>query len=159
MPLLIDGNNLIGAIPYLNLEDDDAKDKLIAIIRAYQAKKKNNIILFFDGFSPHRPRVEKINRKFTIRYPKFEEQNADNEIKRQLDSYNDFRNVILITSDRDLKDYAKARKARIINSVEFYHTIKHYYRVEGKNLEQNQRIHRELSDSEIDQWMQLFGDK
>ena len=159
MPLLIDGNNLIGTIPFLNLEDDNAKEKLIAIVQSYQARKKNNIILFFDGQPLHCPLEEKINRKFTVRYPRFEEMNADREIKRQLDSYNDFRNVTLVTSDRDLKEYAKKKKARIMNSIEFYHIIKHYYRIQGKQLENKQRINVELSDSEIDQWMRVFDDE
>ena len=159
MPLLIDGNNLIGTIPFLNLTDSDVREKLIAIIKSFQAKRNNNIILFFDGRPDNSPHVEKINRKFTVFYPKFEDLTADNEIKKQLDSYNDFRNVTLVTSDKELKQYAKEKKAKIINSNEFYHTIKHYHRIQGKHIETNQRINRELSDSEIDQWMQVFDDE
>lgn len=159
MPLLIDGNNLIGTIPFLSLTDTEVRDKLISIIKSYQVKRKNNIILFFDGKPQNSSHIEKINRKFTVVYPKFEDLNADLEIKKQLDLYNDYRNVTLVTSDKDLKKYAKQKKAKIVNSIEFYHTIKHYHRIQGKHIETNHRINRELTDSEIDQWMRVFDDE
>ena len=158
MPILIDGNNLIGTIPYLDIKDPESQTKLISIIREYQLKKRNKIIIFFDGPPLDSSHIHKIAQKITIKYPKFQDCTADDEIKKQLDDYNDFRDVTVVTSDRELKKFAKNKNANIINSIEFYYTLKHYSKTSGTGVEKKQRINRELSSSEVDLWMKLFKD-
>lgn len=156
MPIIIDGNNLIGASPDLELEDPTARSRLISIVRSYQERKRNKIILVFDGKPEHGLLTQQITEKLTIIYPRMD-ATADDEIKRVFANYNDYRNVILVSSDRELKKYAKQKGAKTINSIEFFYTLKRFLRQSGKKEETQKRINIELSDGEIDQWMKIFN--
>ena len=155
MPIIIDGNNLIGASPDLNLADPDAREKLISIVRSYQERKRNKIILVFDGKPQHGLLTQQITEKLTVIYPRMD-ATADDEIKRVFDTYNDYRNVLLVSSDRELKKFAKKKGAKTINSIEFFYALKRSFHITGKKEESHKRINMELSDGEIDQWMKIF---
>jgi predicted RNA-binding protein with PIN domain len=155
MPYIIDGDNLIGSSPDISKEDPDARTKLVSIVRNFQENKKSNVTIVFDGEPQNGLRREDICAKFCVRYPRYG-SSADDEIKRILDGFNYFRDVVLVSSDRDLKDYAKEKGARTINSIEFYYELKRVSRVSGKKEESRKRIDAELSDMEVDQWMKIF---
>ncbi len=155
MPYIIDGNNLIGSSPDISLEDANSRTEIIAIVKKFQKKKKNKIIIVFDGepttFSPE----ENPNEKIIVKYPPIGDS-ADDEIKRILEGYTHFKDVILITSDRELKDVAKKKGAKVINSIEFYYELKRVYRATGRIEMKQKRIDTELSEGEVDQWMKIF---
>jgi len=155
MPYIIDGNNLIGCSPDISLEDKEAREKLLYIVTKYQEKRNNSIIIVFDGEPENGLYREEVNQKFSVRYPRFG-GSADEEIKELLGSYNDYRDVILVSSDRELKTMARKKGAKIVNSIEFYYKLKQAYRVDGWQEEKNKRIEAELSENEVDQWMKIF---
>ncbi len=157
MPYIIDGNNLIGCSPDISLEDKDAREKLLHIVTKYQEKRKNNIIVVFDGEPENGLYREEVNEKFSIRYPRYG-GSADEEIKELLGSYSDYRDVILVSSDRELKSVARKKGAKIVNSIEFYYKLKQAYRIDGRQEEKNKRIDTQLSENEVDQWMKIFQD-
>jgi predicted RNA-binding protein with PIN domain len=140
MPYIIDGNNLIGSSPDIPLEDPAARRKIIEIVRKFQENKKNSVIIVFDG-EPDDAAVyrQPLTEKFTVVYPGFGDS-ADDEIKRILNRYNYFKDVVLVTSDRELRDYARKKGARIINSIEFHYELKRYYRAQGKKEDTLKRI-------------------
>lgn len=155
MPYIIDGNNLIGCSPDISLEDKEAREKLLHIVRNFQENRNNNVILFFDGEPANGLHREEVNQKFSIRYPRFG-GSADEEIRELLESYHDYRDVILVSSDRELKTIAKKKGAKIVNSIEFYFRLKQAYRVDERQEEKKKRIDAQLSDNEVDHWMKIF---
>ena len=155
MPYIIDGNNLIGCSPDISLEDKEARTKLLHIVRNFQENRNNNVILFFDGEPANGLYREEVNQKFSIRYPRFG-GSADEEIRELLESYSDYRDVILVSSDRELKTIGKKKGAKIVNSIEFYFRLKQAYRVDERREEKKKRIDAQLSDNEVDQWMKIF---
>ncbi|MCK5221775.1 MAG: NYN domain-containing protein, partial [Candidatus Aminicenantes bacterium] len=98
---------------------------------------------------------ENPTEKIVIKYPPIGDS-ADDEIKRILNGYTYFRDVVLVTSDRELKDVAKKKGAKVINSIEFYYELKRVYRATGRIEMKQKRIDAELSDGEVDQWMKIF---
>lgn len=155
MPYIIDGNNLIGSSPDILINDPEARSKLIHILKKYQENRKNNVVVVFDGEPENGVQREDIGAKFCVRYP----QNgscADDEIKRILDKFNYFKDVTLVTSDRDLKAFAKKKGAKTINSIEFYFQLKRISHIFGKKEESRKRIEAALSDREVDHWMKIF---
>ncbi|MGD9375749.1 MAG: NYN domain-containing protein, partial [Anaerolineae bacterium] len=48
MPILIDGHNLVGKLPVLSLQDPDDEQKLIELLRSYQARTGKEVIVVFD---------------------------------------------------------------------------------------------------------------
>jgi predicted RNA-binding protein with PIN domain len=155
MPYIIDGDNIIGSSPDISLEDPKARPKLIYIIRKFQENKKNNVTIVFDGMPENGVQREDLSEKFCVRYPP-PGTSADDEIKRILNGFNYFKDVIVVTSDRELRTFAKKKGAKIINSVEFYFELKRFSRVHGKKEETKKRIDTQLSDAEVEQWMKIF---
>jgi predicted RNA-binding protein with PIN domain len=155
MPYIIDGDNVIGSSPDISLEDHKARPKLIYIIRKFQENKKNNVTIVFDGMPENGLQREDIGEKFCVRYPQTG-SSADDEIKRILSGFNYFKDVIVVTSDRELRTFAKKKGARIINSIEFYFELKRISRIHGKKEETKKRIDAQLSNSEVEQWMKIF---
>jgi predicted RNA-binding protein with PIN domain len=158
MPYIIDGNNLIGSSPDISLEDTDARSKVINIVRKFQQNKNNNVILVFDGEPENGTHCQTITTKFTVVYPRYG-NSADDEIMRTLNSYSYFKDVILVTSDRDLKLFARKKGAKTINSIEFHFELKRFNRIVGKKEDTQKRIETRLSKNEVDQWLEVFQHK
>jgi predicted RNA-binding protein with PIN domain len=157
MPYIIDGDNLIGSSPDFSLDEPDARLRLRVIVEKFQEAKKSTVTLFFDGAPENGVQRENLGSKFCVRYPA-NGLSADDEIKQMLEGFNYFRDVVLVTSDRDLKTFAKKKGAKIINSIEFYYELKRLSRISGKEEEFRKRIDAELSDGEVDQWMKIFAE-
>jgi uncharacterized protein len=155
MPYIIDGDNLIGSSPDISLEDPQARSKIIEIVRQFQVNKNSNVTIVFDGAPQNGVRKKDIYAKFCVVYP-HNGASADDEIRHILNQLNYFRDVILITSDRELKIFAKKKGAKTVNSIEFYFDLKRISRISGKVEEKQKRIEAELSDQEVEQWMKIF---
>ncbi len=119
MPYIIDGNNLVGSSPDISLDDPEARAKILYIVRQYQNNRKNNVVIVFDGD----PGSDEINgvpgdaSKFSIVYSRHG-NSADNEIKGILDRLNYYKDVTLVTSDKNLKSFAKKKGVKTVNCRE-----------------------------------------
>jgi predicted RNA-binding protein with PIN domain len=82
---------------------------------------------------------------------------ADDEIKRILDGYQQLKEIILVSTDRELKKYAKEKGARTINSIEFYFTLKKAFLSQGKKEETLKRVNTRVSQNEVEQWLKIFN--
>lgn len=156
MPYIIDGNNLIGCTPDISFEDADAREKLLHIVRKFQESRNSNIFIVFDGDPCNSPYRQTLTNKFTVIYPRMG-YSADDEIRKLLGNYHDCRDVVLVSSDRALKDFARKKGAKIINSIEFYFELKRVYHINGKKEESLKRINTSLSKNEVDQWLKIFN--
>ncbi len=148
MPYLIDGNNLIGAYPFLEQGTLQSREFIIRRLLNFHRLTGKRIILVFDG-APHASshRWEISPRNFTILFPSFGES-ADDVIKRNLRP-----GVVLVSSDRELVEEARKRKLRRIGVRDF-----------ARILEKFQRQHREKPEwkptpQEIEAWLKIFGEK
>ena len=155
MPYVIDGNNLVGCAPDISLDDPQAKTKIINIARNFQENKRCSVIMVFDGPPGKGVRREELSARFTVLYPR-EGSSADEEIRQILSGFNYFKDVVLVTSDRKLKDFAREKGAKTLNSIEFYFELKRLSLVSGEKQENLKRINTELSDREVDQWLKIF---
>ena len=119
--LLIDGYNLIPAIPSLGRlirrDLEQARDALLDLLHAYRANapSRPSIIVVFDGKAhienPHPSRKAGIQVRFSSG------ETADDLILRLLGG--EHRGAILVTSDRALRDAARADAGELIRSGEF----------------------------------------
>ena len=155
MPYVIDGNNLVGCAPDISLDDPQAGAKIVTIARNFQENKKCSVIVVFDGRPRNGMRREELSARFTVMYPR-EGSSADEEIREILSGFNYFKDVVLVTSDRKLKDFAREKGAKTINSIEFYFELKRLSLISGVKEENLKRINTELSDREVDQWLKIF---
>jgi predicted RNA-binding protein with PIN domain len=157
MPYLIDGSNLIGHIPTLDLSDPKSKHRLVAQIMIFQEAKKTKIILVFDG--PPDPELfgEKFRRKeFSIVWPDIEES-ADTVLKQWIEKQTDLRHFYVVSSDREIKSYARVNRAKVLTCKEFYDLLKRTL----KEYKESKAMNKEdvtLSPLEVDHWLEIFGD-
>ncbi len=113
---IIDGNNLIGKIKFLsNLQSKNkqaVREKTAHLIDRYFSDKKVGVILNFDGFANQEIVVSKIKIIYS------EQNSADEKIKKQIEE-NNKRNIVVISSDNNLKEFAKVCGCEIILSETF----------------------------------------
>ena len=102
---IIDGNNLIGKIASLQKlqkkNKQSSRDKLAFILESYFLGKPNNkISLHYDGFPGQSIKIQNIRIIYSGK------KTADDEIKYQIEQEKNRRNLIVVSSDRNLKDFA-----------------------------------------------------
>lgn len=156
MPYIIDGANLISSCPEFSSDDGDAKTKLISILKRFQENKNNNVLVVFGEKSGDEIQCEELSAKFCVHYPP-EGIPVGEEIIRLLDRFHNYKDVILVTSEKDLKTIAKKKGAKIINSIEFCFDLKRISHFFGVEEESQKRIEAELSDREVELWMKIFN--
>lgn len=108
---------MIGKIRSLNqLHKKNKKqsaEKLAFMIGRYFAKKKTTINLHFDGFQSETIKVSglKINYSGSV--------TADEKIKSEISKVKNPKNIILITSDSNLAEFARVCSCQVIKSEDF----------------------------------------
>lgn len=158
MAYLIDGNNLIGHTPSLNLRDPISKHRLVSKLRIFQKVKMTKVTLVFDG--PPEPNLldKKFQTKrFSIVYPS-EDENADDVIKKIILKQSDRRRFFVVSSDREIKSFAKARGAKALSSKEFNKELVKVLKEYKKSLETTKKD-TPLTALEINHWLEIFGTK
>ena len=61
-----------------------------------------------------------------------------------------------MTTDRELKTFAKEKGVRTVNSIEFYFTLKKAFVSQGKKEETLKRVNTRVSQNEVEQWLKIF---
>lgn len=145
---IIDGNNLIGKITSLkNLQKKDkqtSREKLAFMIDNYFSQKNAQVYLHFDGYPKDQIKITSA----TIIYS--EKLTADEKVKNQVGKSKNPKNIIVITSDNNLAEYAKKCSSTVINCKEFANEIL-YKKYED---EEKKRIDEMNNDEEF---KKLFG--
>ena len=65
--------------------------------------------------------------------------------------------TVLVTTDRELKSFAKEKGIRTINSIEFYFILKKAFVSQGKKEETLKRVNTRVSQNEVEQWLKIFN--
>jgi uncharacterized protein len=102
---VIDGNNLIGKISTLhklqNKDKQSSREKLAFILERYFGNKNNvKVTLHFDGFPGQAIKIQNIKIIYSNK------RTADDEIKLEIEREKNARNIIVISSDFNLKEFA-----------------------------------------------------
>ena len=153
MILLIDGYNVIKQKLGKSYVSDDERESFISMLGRYAKKRQHDIILCFDGGDSMYPFNEKMHG-ITINYSGYNES-ADCVIKELLKKYKN-KDTLLVSSDRELKDYAKINNVESIDSSFFYSRVteKLSGNVFKKVSGEVQKLDSENNDEELDQLME-----
>jgi len=158
MAYLIDGNNFLGRTSGLSARNSDAKHGLILRLLAFQQFTRTRVDLVFDGHeSPDFPDIDFKKQKFSVLHPDYG-MTADDVIKDLLERRHDRRHLVLVSSDRDLRDFARERGVDIMNCREFETQLKGILKERRKAVEMRKETGR-LSPLEIRLWQGAFGSK
>ena len=145
---IIDGNNLIGKIKNLKSlfqKDKQASgEKLVLILERYFIRKKAKVTLHFDGFENDPIKSSKIKITYSGN------RTADENIKDQIERSKNRTNLIVVSSDNNLREFARVCACERIKSEVF---AKQLYSSQS-NDEENDRIQ---SIDNPDEFKKLFG--
>ena len=156
MPYLIDGSNLIGHIPGLEISDLKSKQRLVRQLFLFQSVKKTKIILVFDGHPDPELIGKKFQRKeFSLLWPDSEDS-ADPLIERLIEQQTDLRHFYVVSSDREIQSFARKNKAKVLDCGEFHKLMKKVLK-ELKEDDAMEKEESELSPLEMDHWLSIFG--
>ncbi len=139
MLILIDGYNLTYALNYEG--EDISREDLVKKIILYQKRKNNNVIIVFDGGinGGLLDREEKIGNLKIIYTSKM--KTADDKIKELSDKYRN--GCVVISSDREIKNYVKRNGSATMNSEEFIKRLYGYSQY-GSNSSKYERKYRKM---------------
>ena len=151
MPILIDGHNLIGQMPKLSLRDPDDEEKLVTLLRSYQARSGKAITVVFDpggGVLSQAQRIGGVEVVFAT-----PGATADAVITRRVRTSRNPRGWLVVTSDRQLAGTVSRLGARVQNSAVF-----------AAQLDQPEEAPPEWRESppspdEVEDWLSLFENR
>jgi predicted RNA-binding protein with PIN domain len=114
---LIDGNNLIGAIPELNNirsgKPQQAREELVFKLSRYFHDRKEKVTLFLDGFEKEKIASGTVKIKYSNARP------ADTDIRTAIELEKNRRCLIVVTSDRAIMDFAGRCSCAVKSSAAF----------------------------------------
>ncbi len=118
MDYLIDGHNLIGAMPDISLADPDDEDQLIERLKGYMGRKRNRCTVVFDngmlgGLSP-----ELSSSRIKVYFAPNRTE-ADAIIRSRIRKAENPRNLLVISSDREIIAEARRWGAETMSSKKF----------------------------------------
>lgn len=158
MPYLIDGNNFLGHISPSSLRDPRSRKNLISRLLVFQKRKRTRVLVVFDG-TPDLDSSDKKHqkKKFSIIYPPPGEK-ADGTIKEIISTQTDLRRFFVVSSDREIRSFARAKGAKSLSSKEFSRELKAALK-EDKSLQDLEKKVKSLSPLEVDHWLKIFKGK
>ena len=151
MPYLIDGHNLIGKIPSLNLDDLDDEKELIQMLQRYCQEMGKDAEVYFDHSASGHARAQ-VHGRVTARFVRSGET-ADQAMARHLKRLgNAAANWTVVSSDREVLSAAKRSRARVLSSENFSQELL------AENTSAGSAVSPAISNDEIDDWLKLFGE-
>ena len=118
MPYLIDGHNLIGAMPGLSLSDPDDEARLTSLLQRFCSRRRQRVTVYFDRRAPASPQPTAMGC-VTARFVTASDT-ADAAIRRHLQRLGgEARNWTVVSSDSEVTQAARRAGARPIASRDF----------------------------------------
>lgn len=154
MPYLIDGHNLIAAMPGMSLADLDDERTLMQRLDHYARHSRALITLYFDRGSLAAPQMKSSARVkiHFVRAPR----TADDAIRAHLQRLGrEAANWTVVSSDREVQAAARHAGARNLDSQAFAIQIA----TPGAGIDELDKPEPELGPEEIEAWEQLFRDQ
>ncbi len=155
---IIDGHNLIPKIPGLSLKAIDDELELIELLKTFCRKNRKKILVFFDKAPPGQSRTQTygcVTARFVM-----SGVTADRAILNHLKSQkNNARNLIVVTSDRQVKAGAHAYHAGVLSSESFAARLTGHSSPQTAPFDDpGASAEPVLGEEEIDDWLAIFNE-
>ncbi len=153
MPYLIDGHNLIGQMPGIDLADPEDEARLTAALAAFAARTGREVHVYFDRRAPGAPRSQRQGR-LHLRFvtPPRTADDAIRDHLRQLGSQ--AQNWTVVSSDREVQRAAHRAGARVVSSTTFSRELRAGQR--GPAAADTEKPEGVQSPEELAYWEELF---
>lgn len=155
MRWLIDGHNLIGAMPNLQLDDPDDEGKLLEYLRRFRARTGHQITVVFDAGLSYQPGKTIKRGGITIQFAS-SGKTADQLIQRRVRRVKNAQEVKVVTSDRAVQEVARQAHIRVVSAQTFSRQLLGLSGgVEPEETKGSQADVR-LSAEEVAEWLEIF---
>jgi predicted RNA-binding protein with PIN domain len=149
MPYLIDGHNLIGAFPGLNLADPEDERKLLGILEEYGRFSRRKSVVYFDCGRAEMGPLSASGRMVKAHFIP-PPRRADDAILEFLRGRNDGRHFTVVSSDSEIRNRARRTGAKVVSSAEFAGEVRRALRTRSKEKPPQE-------PEEMEEWLRLFG--
>jgi uncharacterized protein len=159
MHYLIDGHNLIGRMPDISLDDPDDEVKLVLRLRRWTAASLKRVVtVYFDGGLPGGKDTQLSKGRITVIFAP-SNRTADDLLIQRIQQLKNPKEYTLVSSDLKVVTTAVTRRVPCLTAVEFAETLTGYVAEEksAPSPTQKQPQDHTLSESEVAEWLQLFG--
>ena len=164
MIYLIDGHNLIGKMPDIDLADPDDEQKLVYRLRDWiQLHSRRDVQVYFDaGEFGGVGNLNSVSR-LKIQFARVG-RTADELLIKAIRKLNNPQEYTLVTSDREIIYAAKQRRVGYILSEEFAAMLAEALQpdleddllAESRQAEPGAELEPEVSDGEVENWIDIF---
>lgn len=151
MPFLIDGHNLIAALPDIELDDPDDEAKLVLKLRAWAGHERRKATIVFDGGVTGGLSRALSGGGLEVVFAAREHTIADRIIMERLRRLRDAPNWTVVSSDHEVLDAARRAGARVLTSQEFAVRLAPAPRAPHEKPER-------VAPAEVTEWLRVFGD-
>jgi predicted RNA-binding protein with PIN domain len=149
MPYLIDGHNVIAALPDINLEDDNDEAQLVLKLRTWSSRLRRKVIVIFDGGITGGSSADLSSPDVHVVFAARFHTNADRIIRERLKSLRDARNWTVISSDLEVLDQARLVGAKVLTAQQFAEQLN---RPTSPVPEKPDYV----SPAAVDNWLEIF---
>jgi len=158
MAYLVDGNNFLGfAFPGRH-RDPENRMALVRKLVAFRKFTGSRVVLVFDGrVSDDLAALAGGEEKFRVIQPP-EGDSADDVIRGLIDRQKDRRRLFVVSSDREIRSYAREAGARPLTCRDFAAELKGALK-ERRALKEMDKPEPRASAMELGLWLEVFGDK
>ena len=151
MPFLIDGHNLIAALPDIDLGEPDDEAKLVLKLRAWAGHERRKATVVFDGGLPGGMSRALSGGGLEVVFAARDYTIADRIIMERLRRLRDAPNWTVVSSDHEVMDAARRAGARVLTSQEFA------VRLAPAPPAPHEKPER-VAPAEVTEWLRIFGD-
>ena len=151
MPLLIDGHNLIGRMPDISLADLDDEVELVQRLRRYCMRHRRRATVVFDRGLPSGRDLNLSSPPVTVVFAPLH-STADAVIKGRINRARDPRGLLVVSSDREVQQAARRRRAQVVSAEEFAARLS-----DAPPPAEAESKEAVVSEREINEWLELFG--
>jgi predicted RNA-binding protein with PIN domain len=151
--MLIDGHNLIGKLPDIDLSDPDDEAQLVLKLRTYCARTRKRVTVIFDHGLPGGKSHELSGGGVDVRFASAG-RTADGVIRERIRRSRNPRGLTVVTSDNRIIGDAQRSGARVVRSEEFANQL-------SKRPEPGEAPDdgKPSGGDEVGYWLLQFGEK
>jgi hypothetical protein len=151
---LIDGHNLIAALPDIELDDPNDEAKLVYKLRSFTARTGKKVTVVFDGGLPGGVSDRLSNSKVIARFAAADHMNADQVLVRLIRKVKNPGGYCLVSSDREIVEVARNLGISCLSTPAFAHLLAPDQSAsDAPEKDENPQ----LSPEEIDEWLAIFS--
>jgi len=155
MQYLIDGHNLIGKLPDINLDDPNDEAKLVQKLIGFSARTKNRCTVVFDhGIPGGVSRMSNRNVKVIFSSTN---SNADKVMIDRIYKQKNPKDWFVVSGDNEVLSVARRRRIQVLTSSQFVDLLQRPAPLDKPDVDEAVDVH--LTEDEVDEWMTLFTKK